>query len=166
MSVNASFVIEPLSSHHDRHAFTSGNDALDTYLKRQANQDVKRRICRVFVLTTPDAPKSVLGFYTLSTSAIELANLPEAQARKLPRHPVPAALLGRLAVAKSSRGSGLGSMLLADAIKRTLAVADEIGIYALLVDAIDDNARQFYQHFGFCLLQQKGRRLFLPLKSI
>ena len=166
MTVDSPLVIEPLSSHHNRQAFTSGNKALDAYLKRQANQDVKRRICRVFVLTAPGAPEDVLGFYTLSTSAVELTDLPESLRLKLPRHPVPAALLGRLAGAQQLQGLGLGSMLLADALKRTLAVADEIGIYALLVDAIDDPAQSFYARLGFCLLQQGGRRLLLPLKSI
>ena len=166
MTDDRPWVIEPLASHHDRQAFKSGNDALDTYLKRQAKQDIKRRICRVYVLTAQDSPNRVLGYYTLSTSVIELTDLPERISRKLPRHPVPAALLGRLAVAQSAQGAGLGQMLLANAVKRTLAVADEIGIYALLVDAIDDDARVFYERFGFSLLQQNGRRLFLPLKSI
>ena len=167
MTTDPLLVIEPLASHHDRQAFISGNDALDRYLKRQARQDVQRRICRVFVLTTPaEAPDVILGFYTLSTSAIDLTGLPEPLKRKLPRHPIPAALLGRLAVGRKSQGSGLGAMLLADAIKRTLAVADEIGIYALLVDAIDEPAQRFYEYFGFRLLQQNGRRLFLALKSV
>jgi GNAT superfamily N-acetyltransferase len=161
-----SWVIEPLVRHHDRHSFKSSNAALDTYLKRQAHQDVKRRICQVYVLTTKDSPNSILGYYTLSSCAINLTDLPDQLSRKLPRHPVPTALLGRLAIAQSEQGSGLGQMLLANAVKRTLAVADEIGIYALMVDAIDEGARAFYLRFGFSPLQQNGRRLFLPLKSI
>ncbi len=111
-------------------------------------------------------PKEVLGFYTLSASVINLTDLPVDLSRKLPHHPVPALLLGRLAVRKQSQGSGLGTLLLADAVKRTLAVADEVGIYALLVDAIDDEAEQFYKRFGFKPLEQDKRRLFLVLKTI
>ncbi|MCY4035002.1 MAG: GNAT family N-acetyltransferase [Hyphomicrobiales bacterium] len=155
-----------LASHHNRQSFFSGNDALDSYLKRQAGQDIKRRVCRVFVMTATDAPDAVLGFYTLSSSEIKLTELPEAQARKLPRHPVPAVLLGRLAVSRDFQGSGLGGQLLADAIERTSAISSEIGIYALVVDAIDESAKAFYEHFGFNVLMQGGTRLFFPLKSI
>lgn len=159
-------VIEPLGSTHDRQGFQCGNESLDTYLKRQASQDIKRRICRVYVAIDPAKPASILGFYTLSTSTIELSSLPESQARKLPKHPLPAALLGRLAVSRSQQGTGLGRLLLANAIRRTLAVSDQIGIFALLVDAIDEDARGFYQRYGFVSLQSQWQRLFLPLKSI
>jgi GNAT superfamily N-acetyltransferase len=166
VSQEPALVIEPLGSTHDRQGFQCGNESLDTYLKRQASQDIKRRICRVYVAIDPAKPASILGFYTLSTSAIELSSLPESQARKLPKHPLPAALLGRLAVSQSQQGTGLGRLLLANAIRRTLAVSDQIGIYALLVDAIDEDARGFYQRYGFVSLQSQGQRLFLPLKSI
>ena len=129
MTSDRPLVIELLASHHNRQSFSSGNDALDVYLKRQARQDIKRRICRVFVMTAPNAPNAVLGFYTLSSGEIKPAELPGDRARKLPRHLVPAVLPGRLAVSRDSQKSGLGTLLLADAIKRTLMVADEIGIY-------------------------------------
>ena len=86
--------------------------------------------------------------------------------RKLPKHPVPAALIGRLAVADVAQGQGVGNMLLADAIKRTLAVSDQIAIYAMVVDAITDDAEGFYKQFGFTRLGDDRPRLFLPLKSI
>lgn len=120
----------------------------------------------MYVAVDPATPASILGFYTLSTSAIELISLPESQARKLPKHPLPAALLGRLAVSRSRQRTGLGRLLLANAIRRTLAVSDQIGIYAILVDAIDEDARGFYHHYGFVSMQSQGHRLFLPLKSI
>lgn len=166
MTSNPPLVIESFTSRHNRRSFSSGNDLLDAYLIRQAGQDVRRRICRVFVMTAISAPSEILGFYTLSSSEIKLAELPEAQARRLPRHPVPAALLGRLAVSRNSQGTGLGSLLLADAIKRTLKAANEIGVYALVVDAIDDSAKAFYEKFEFSALRQRSNRLFLPLKSI
>jgi ribosomal protein S18 acetylase RimI-like enzyme len=159
-------VIAPLNPTHDRTGFRCGVKALDSYLKKQAKQDIKRHISRVFVTTKPDNPKVVIGYYTLSTLSIELNQIPEKLARKLPKHPVPAALIGRLAVNNAAQGQGVGKMLLADAIKRTLAVSDQIAIYAMVVDAINDNAKRFYEQFGFTRLSDDRPRLFLPLKSI
>ena len=158
-------VIEPLSSTHDRAGFSCDVESLDNYLRKQAKQDIKRRISRIFVATTPEYPATIVGYYTLSTLSIELNQLPEALARKLPRHPVPAALIGRLAVAQHAQGQGIGKMLLMDAIKRTLGVSDKIAIYAIVVDAIDAHAKNFYQQYGFSSLSSKSRRLYLPLKS-
>jgi ribosomal protein S18 acetylase RimI-like enzyme len=159
-------VIAPLNLTHDKAGFQCGVEALDGYLKKQAKQDIKRRISRVFVATKPDNPKVVIGYYTLSTLSIELYQLPERIARKLPKHPVPAALIGRLAISKAAQGRGVGKLLLADAIKRTLAVSDQIAIYAMVVDAINDNAKGFYEQFGFTRLSDDSPRLFLPLKSV
>jgi GNAT superfamily N-acetyltransferase len=156
-------VIEPLNSIHSRPDFQCGVTSLNSYLKKQAKQDVKRRISRVFVAITPKLPATVVGYYTLSTLPIELNLLPEDAARKLPRHPIPAALIGRLAVSEQAQGYGVGKMLLVDAIKRTIGVSDEIAIYAMVVDAIDEQAERFYQRFGFSSLSSKNRRLFLPL---
>ena len=100
------------------------------------------------------------------TLSIEVNQLPEKLARKLPKHPVPAALIGRLAVSNAAQGQGVGKMLLADAIKRTLAVSDQIAIYAMVGDVINDNAKGFYEQFGFTRLSDDSPRLFLPLKSI
>ena len=159
-------VIEPLNRTHNRTGFQCGVKALDRYLKKQAKQDIKRRIGRVFVATKPDNPKVVIGYYTLSTLSIELNQLPEKLARKLPKHPVPAALIGRLAVRDFAQGQGVGKMLLADAIKRTLAVSDQIAIYAITVDAVNEKAKGFCEQFGFTRLSDDNPRLFLPLKSI
>ena len=158
-------VIEPLNPTHGRTGFQCGVEALDRYLKKQAKQDIKRRISRVFVATKPDNPKTVIGYYTLSTLSIELNQLPEKLVRKLPKHPVSAALIGRLAVSNPAQGQGVGKMLLADAIKRTLVVSDQIAIYAMVVDAINDNAKKFYEQFGFSRLSDDSPRLFLPLTS-
>ena len=159
-------VIEPLDSTHDRTGFQCGNEALDRYLKKQANQDIKRRISRVFVALMPDNPKTVIAYYTLSTLSIELNQLPDKLARKLPKHPVPAALIGRLATCNAAQGQGVGKLLLADAIKRTLAVSEQIAIYAMVVDAINEKAKGFYEQFGFTRLSDDSPRLFLPLKSV
>ena len=140
--------------------------ALDHYIHKQAGQDIRCRISRVFVAALPDNPKEVMGYYSLSTLSIELSQLPEKLVRKLPKHLIPAVLIGRLAVSKNASGCGIGKMLLVDAIKRTLSVSDQIAIYAMVVDAINDSAKGFYKQFGFTHLSDDSPRLFLPLKSI
>lgn len=159
-------VIEPLNTTHDRTDFHCGIEALDHYINKQAGQDIKRRISRVFVATLPDNPKKIMGYYSLSTLSIELSQLPENLARKLPKHQVPAALIGRLAVSNIAQGNGIGKMLLVNAIKRTLSVSDQIAIYAMVVYAINDKAEGFYEQFGFARLSGDSRKLFLPLKPI
>ena len=158
--------IEPLDVAHDRGGFRCGVEALDRYIAKQAGQDIRRRISRVFVATLPDSPRAVIGYYSLSTLSIELSQLPEKLARKLPKHPVPAALIGRLAVRETAQGYGIGSMLLVDAIKRTLSVSEQIAIYAMVVDAINDEATASYEQFGFARLSDDSARLYLPLRSI
>ena len=166
MTDGQNLIIEPLHRTHDRSGFNCGVPSLDHYLHKQATQDIRRRISRVYVATVNDAPERVVGYYTLSTLSIELNELSEEHARKLPKHPIPAALIGRLAVSTETQGSGIGKLLLTDAIKRTLAVSEEIAIYAMVVDAIDEQAESFYQQFGFKTLSTGHRRFFLPLKPI
>jgi GNAT superfamily N-acetyltransferase len=158
-------VISPLNAAHDKAGFNCNIEALDKYIHKQAGQDIKRRISRIFVASLPDSPKVIEGYYSLSTLSIKLSQLPEKLARKLQKHPVPAALIGRLAVSKNAQGYGIGKMLLADAIKRTLSVSDQIAIYAMIVDAIDNNSKGFYERFGFASLSDNSSKLFLPLKS-
>lgn len=159
-------IIEPLGASHNRHGFKCGIESLDNYLKRQAGQDIKRHISRVYVAVQQNNPKKIIGYYTLSSLSIELNQLPEKLSKKLPGYPIPAALIGRLAVAKSNQGNGIGRVLLADAVKRTIAVSDEIAIYTIVVDAINEKAKTFYRQYGFKPLCDKPLRLFLPLKSI
>ena len=155
-------IVEPLDSRHDRAVFSCGLPELDRYLERRAGQDVRRRIARVFVCTAEDVC-AVLGFYTLSALSINLASLPDALSRRLPRHPVPCALIGRLAVDRSAHGHGIGRMLLADAVKRTVAAGEAVAMHALIVDAANEDAKRFYERFGFVPLTDNPMRLFLPL---
>ena len=162
MTGSDSLVIEPLGKRHDRASFSCGLPELDRYLARQAGQDVRRRIARVFVCTAGEAD-TILGFYTLSALSIDLASLPEQLSRKLPSLPLPCALIGRLAVDRSAHGRGLGRMLLADAVKRTVAAGETVAMHALIVDAANDDAKRFYERFGFTPLTDDPMRLFLPL---
>ncbi|MCP9269166.1 GNAT family N-acetyltransferase [Xenorhabdus sp. XENO-1] len=165
MTDDSKLIITQLDRDHDRTNFCCGVIVLDEYIKRQARQDVNRGISRVFVATKDAHPNTILGYYTLSTLAIELSELPQHITKKLPRYPVPAALLGRLAVNQAIQRGGIGKMLLADAIHRTLSISNEIAIYAMVVDAID-GAAGFYEQFGFSYLSSGSHRMFLPLKSV
>jgi ribosomal protein S18 acetylase RimI-like enzyme len=159
------FVIEPLGAKHDRAAFSCGNQQLDSYLQKQAGQDLKKRAAVPFVIT-PDH-KTVAGFYTLSQYSVDLGELPEDISKKMPKHPmVSATLLGRLAVSERFRGQGLGERLLTDALHRALQSSKQIASAAVVVDAKDDRAVVFYRKYGFIDLPKIERRLFLPMGTI
>jgi GNAT superfamily N-acetyltransferase len=159
----ASVRIEPLGAQHDRGSFECGSEALDRYLKERATQDIRRRLARLFVATAVDNPARILGFFTLSAAAIVAADLPPDVAKRLPRYPIPAALIGRLAVDRKIAGRGLGGILLMDAIERAKVAARTIAITVIVVDPIDDAAQSFYASFGFHGLQGPQRRMFLAL---
>ena len=159
MTDSDALIIEPLGRRHYRAAFSCGLPELDRYLARQG---VRRRIARVFVCTAGSAD-TVLGFYTLSALSIDLASLPDELSRKLPRHPVPCALIGRLAVDRSAHERGLGRMLLAVAVKRTVAAGETVAMDALIVDATNEDATRYYDRFGFLPLAVSPMRLFLLL---
>jgi GNAT superfamily N-acetyltransferase len=154
--------VEPLNDRHNRSGFTCGVDALDRYLREQAGQDLRRRLSAVFVLCE-DAHDDVLGFYTLSASQVEPHSLPAAMAKKLPRRPLPAILIGRLAADLRHRGRGLGGTLLVNALTRAVDASREVGAMLVIVDAKDDRARAFYEHYGFQRFVDEPYGLFLPM---
>lgn len=123
-----SLKVEPLGPHHDRVGFSCGVESLDRYLRTQANQDVRRMANGVFVLGTLDDPNAVLGYYTLCATSLAPGEVPLAARKHIPRYPLVAAtLIGRLAVAQTRQGGGLGGLLLADALRRAYASAATIG---------------------------------------
>ncbi len=161
MSV-APFRVVALESGHDRTAFDSGSAALDHYFRQQVGQDIRRRVTACFVALTPEA--CIVGFYTLASASLLLADLPLSLRKKLPRYPtVPAVRMGRLAVDRAYRDQGLGGALLADALVRTMRA--EIAAYALVVDAKDEIAVAFYRHHGFLQWSDSEPTLFLPLAT-
>ncbi len=163
----ATWHIEPLAKRHDRTAFSCGKAPLDRYLKVQAGQDARRRVAAPFVLVEAPGGPTVMGYYTLSAFGVDLGELPEEIANKLPHYPVvPAVLLGRLAVDRRYRGRGFGEILLMNALHRSLAQSSEIAAAAVVVDAMDDDAIRFYRHFNFIALPERRDRLFLPMKAV
>jgi ribosomal protein S18 acetylase RimI-like enzyme len=162
--LTAPFLIEVLGPGHDRAGFSGGVDALDRYFREQVTQDVRRRVTVCYVALARDKAK-VAGYYTLAAGGVALAELPEELARKLPRYPsVPVARLGRLAVDRSYRGRRLGSGLLWDAGLR--ALRSELAVFALVVDAKDEQAADFYRHHGFVAFASRPRQFVLPLAKL
>lgn len=159
------FTIEPLGHQHDRAAFSCGVEALDSYLHKQAGQDVRKHAAVAFVAT--EDGKTIAGYYTLSQYAIELDAIPEEVAKRLPKYPtVPATLLGRLAVNIESRGQRVGEILLMDALYRSFQLSKQAASAGVIVDAKDDSAISFYRKYGFLDLPKIERRLFLPMGTI
>jgi ribosomal protein S18 acetylase RimI-like enzyme len=157
------FRVEPLSETHNRSAFSCGQEPLDRYLKTQASQDLRRRMATCF-LAIESATGEVAAYYTLAAAGIPLTDLPAEIVKKLPRYPsIPAVRIGRLAVDLRFQGRGLGSAMLADALQRVLAAPP--AAFALLVDAKDDTAVNFYRRFGFIPLASQPRTLFLPVAT-
>lgn len=154
-------VVEPLAGHHDRAAFSSGQQELDEWFRRRAGQDEKRNVARVFVAIAPEL--GIIGFYSLSSYTLALADLPEGLAKRLPRYDaIPAALIGRLARDVRARGQGIGELLLADAVRRSLGARRSVAIYAIVVDANGERAAEFYRDFGFQPFPGRPLRQFMP----
>jgi GNAT superfamily N-acetyltransferase len=157
------YVIELLSTAHDRAGFTCGVEALDRYFATQVAQDIRRRVSTCFV-ATDRASGMIAGYYTMAAGSVPLSDLAPAIAKKLPRYPlVPAVKAGRLAVAKEHRGKKLGSVLVADAIGRALRL--EIAAFAIVVDAKDETAAAFYRRHSFVPFATSPMSLYLPLSD-
>jgi predicted GNAT family N-acyltransferase len=162
------FRFEPLDKKaHDRAAFSCEHEALNVYLKQRASQDVQKRVAAVYVLT-PDG-KNIAGYYTLSQYTIEAGELPEedVQRLRLPKYDkLPATLLGRLARSKEFKGASLGEILLMGALEKALHHSRNIASLAVVVDAKDEKARNFYLSYGFIDLPDHPKRLFMVMQTI
>jgi GNAT superfamily N-acetyltransferase len=155
--------VEALGPGHDRKSFASGVEPLDRYFRSQSGQDARKNIAATFVLVLPNG--MIGGYYTLSSTAVKLAELPSELTRRLPRYPlIPATLLGRLAVDKRLQTHGHGRFLLADALLR--AVRSEIASFAVIVGAKDDAARRFYERESFLPLPDQPMKLFRPIADL
>lgn len=153
----------PLDSKiHDR-SFDCGVPELNDYLQHYAEQHRKRGISSVYVLVDGDAPSRILGYYTLSAAEVDAAGLSEADRKRLPRYPVPCFRMGRLACSADQKGRGIGKLLLGCAVDRCLKARDQVAAYALIVDAKDEGAKDFYLHHGFKAFAGKPLVLYLPL---
>ena len=157
--------IEPFDERrHEREEFSCGVESLDHYFRSRARQDRDKYAAAVFVLAQRPI---VLGYYTLSSYAIDPGELPAELARKSPRYPIlPATLIGRLAVDTRYRGQGIGEELLLDALHRCFDNTSEVGSIAVVVDVENENALEFYRRYGFIQFPEHSRKLFLPMQTV
>lgn len=137
---------QPLAQIHDLSIFDCGEPVLNEWLKRRAFANQVSGASRTFVVS--GERNQVLAYYSLAAGAIALGEAIGSVRRNMP-DPIPVMVLGRLAVDRSCQGQQLGSALLKDALLRTVSVAENVGIRALLVHAINDAAKQFYVQRGF-----------------
>lgn len=146
--------------------FSCGKELLDTYLRTQASQDVRRKLSACFVSLDPNSGL-IQGYDTLSNNSIPLDKVPDSFKNQLPNsyHSIPTTLLGRLAVDERFKGTGVGKMLLIDALRKSYEISKSIGSFAVVVDPLDEDAENFYTKYGFIFLPD-SRKMFLPMKTI
>jgi GNAT superfamily N-acetyltransferase len=162
----SNYSIVKLCKSHNKTAFNSGVAPLDQYLAKQAGQDMKRQAAVTYVLSELSS-NNIIGYHTLSATSIELTNFSEPEVKKLPRYPLlPATLVGRLAVDEKYHGKGIGQLLLINALKISLENSHHIAALAVIVDAKNAKASQFYQHFGFIPFSTTHNKLYLPMETI
>ena len=139
--------LDLLGKHHDRAEFTCGVESLNSYLKPQATQDMRRKANAVFVLVPENAPSKIAGYFTLCAYGLSPGAIPETAQKYIPRYPVVSAtLIGRLAVSEHLQGQRLDSMLLAQALRKAHENASVVGSSMVVVDAIDDRRYDFIKH--------------------
>ena len=151
----------PISGADPKKPFDCGSPVLNDFLRFYALRKDRLSIGKTFVAV--DEEGNVAGYVTLSNAEVEARKFPEDVRKKLPRYPVPAVRIGKLAVDARFRGIGLGSWLLRRAIEKALMVSAEVGLYAVIVDAIGETAKGFYLKYGFAPFEEYPMTLYLPL---
>lgn len=165
--MDPSLEVEPLSPHHDRAGFACGHGTLDDFIKTKARKEQELGFSAVFVAVSERQCSIIAGYYSLSSHSIEVQGIPSEVRKRFPRYPaVPTTLLGRLARALQFRGQRVGEFLLLDALSRALHSSQDVGSYAVVVDAIDGAAISFYSKYGFLPTEEHPSRLYLPIASI
>lgn len=151
---------KPLTAQHDLVGFDCGKPALNDWLVRHAMQAQSSGSARTFVYTQRE---QVVGYFSLTVGQIDVLDTPARIRKGMGQYPLPVVILARLAVSNQHQGLGIGTGLLRDAIVRTLLIAEQAGIRALLTHPIDEQAEQFYQRFGFEPSPLLDRRLYVLL---
>jgi GNAT superfamily N-acetyltransferase len=155
---------QPLGAAHRLEGFDCGRPALTDWLLRHARQAQGSGSARTFVVTDGDDER-VAGYFSLTVGQVDCLEAPERIRQGMGRYPVPVVILARLAVAQQDQGRGLGVGLLQDAVRRTLLIAEQAGIRAMLTHPIDEAAQRFYSRFGFIASPLRERQLLLLLKD-
>ncbi len=153
---------------HDRSAFDCGTPQLNDFLQQFAAKHRTAGISMTMVLPAKGKEADICAYYTLSHTEISRKTLPKSAAKSLPHYPVPVLLIAQLAVNRAAQGQGLGKITLIRALRHAYAINEHLPSYAVVVDALDEGVRGFYEQFGFELLdtQNLRMRLFLPMKTV
>lgn len=159
--MKAPFRVEPLSRMHDRENFDCGEESLDLFLHKFARQNDEKGLSRTYVAVKENDSR-IYGYYSLSSSSVGCELVPE----NLPRYPIPVVHLGRLAVDRSAQGERLGQALLFIAFKQSVSLAEQLGVYAVEVYALNEKAKQFYLSFGLTELEDDELHLYITIKKI
>lgn len=157
--------IESLNQDHLIADFDCGDEQKNKFLKNFALQNNKGGLGRTYVaVRTDEENKKVYGYYTISSSAVKFENLPPA--KHLPHYPLPAILIGKLAIEKGAQKQGLGTALLFNALKRAAAVAEEIGVFLIEIKAVNERAKNLYVKIGFLEMLDEPMKLYLGIKKV
>lgn len=158
--------ISALEAAHEVNRFSCGKPELDVYLQATAKQHQNKNISKTYVLTDDEDPTLIIGFYTMAIRPmVPKEKMPPHMVKRLPNS-VPGFTLARLAVSENHKGEGHGKTLLMAAMAKAKAVADEVGGFALFVDAKDGEASSFYQKYGFTPFPSDPLILVLPITHI
>ena len=156
---------QPLDGEHRINGFESGVGSLDVWLVKHARAAVGAGSARTYVVIDSEQER-VVGYHALSVASIEHNEATDRARKGMPGNPIPAMLLARLAVDSAVQGRGIGAFLLRDAMSRALSVAEQAGIRLLLVHAVNDEARAFYEHFDFEASPSDPMNLQLLIKDV
>jgi GNAT superfamily N-acetyltransferase len=153
---------EPLGPQHRLEGFDCGKPALNDWLVRHARQAQGSGSAKTFIVSEDDR---VAGYFSLTVGQIDALDAPERIRKGMGQYPIPIVILARLAVCQQNQGRGIGIGLLQDAIRRTLLIAEQAGIRAMLTHPIDEQAAQFYNRFGFIPSPLREQQLLLLVKD-
>ncbi len=153
---------EPLGPQHRLEDFDCGKPTLNDWLVRHARQAQGSGSAKTFVVSEDDR---VAGYFSLTVGQIDTLDAPERIRKGMGQYPIPVVILARLAVSRQDQGRGIGVGLLQDAIRRTLLIAEQAGIRAMLAHPIDEEAARFYTRFGFIASPLREQQLLLLLKD-
>jgi predicted GNAT family N-acyltransferase len=152
--------------HHSRAEFDCSEPALNEYLQKFASQNAAQDISRTFVMVSVANPQTIFGFYTLTVGQIDFESLSANLTKRIPRYPIPIARLARLGIDKNVQGQHLGQKLLMNALRRCVQTSQEIGLFGIVVDAKHEQAKRFYQKYGFAEIHNQPLTLFIRMSTV
>ncbi len=158
--------IVPVSKSIERKVFNCGIDELDQYLRQFSIPNDKKNIGKTFVAVEESKPDKPIGYYTVSMAQILFTDLPDSIKKGIPKYPVPAMRIGKLAVDSNFKGMRIGSFLLKDAFMRAVNISSEVALYCVIVDALNEAAKSFYLKYGFVAFEENPLTLVISLNTI